>query len=501
MKRQVSNIEREATQAASPPVGRTTQGDTVRDPAENLLKPFSKEEAVQPSLVDRTTLSPVIDIPSGWAPRRDQQPLWDYLEGGGKRAVMVAHRRWGKDDVALYFACCSALEQPGNYWHMLPQYAQARKVVWDALNPKTGKRRIDEAFPRDIRRKTREQEMMIELANGATWQLVGSDNYNSLVGSAPVGIVFSEYAVADPMAWAYLRPILAANDGWALFIYTPRGGNHGKTMLDFAKVQPGWFASVVDAAHSPVFSPDKLEQERRELAAEFGETEGEMIFLQEYYCSFEGMTRGAYYAKQLRAARSEGRIASVPYVAGHEVYTFWDLGVDDSTSIWFMQAIGKELRFIDYYEASGEGLVHYAKVLKERPYVYGDHYMPHDAEVRELGTGTSRKATAENLGIRPVVVVQRAHDTQAVLSGIEAGRNIMSQCWFDEKKCSQGLIALEGYRCDYDEEKRKLADRPLHNWCSHGADAFRTFACGFRPKEKSVPVTSILNGLTVGGKW
>jgi hypothetical protein len=501
MKRQVSSIEREATQAASPPAGGPTQGETVLDPADNLLKPSFEEEAPQHSLVDWTTLAPVIDIPSGWAPRRDQQPLWDYLEGGGKRAVMVAHRRWGKDDVALHFTCCSALERPGTYWHMLPEYAQARKVVWDARDPRTGKRRIDEAFPHEIRRKTREQDMYIELASGSSWQLVGSDNYNSLVGSSPVGIVFSEYAVADPMAWAYLRPILAANDGWALFIYTPRGNNHGKTMLDFARAEAGWFASVIDAAHSPVFTPETLEQERRELAAEFGETEGEMIFLQEYYCSFEGMTRGAYYAKQLRAARAEGRITSVPHATGHEVYTFWDLGVDDSTSIWFMQTVGKELRFIDYYEASGEGLTHYAKVLKEQPYVYGDHYMPHDAEVRELGTGTSRKATAENLGIRPVVIVPRAKDTQAVLSGIEAGRNIMSQCWFDERKCARGISALEGYRAEYDEVAKRLANHPLHNWCSHGADAYRTFACGFRPKEKSVPVTSIMNGMMVGGKW
>ncbi|MGD0486118.1 MAG: hypothetical protein ABSB94_02905 [Syntrophorhabdales bacterium] len=443
----------------------------------------------------------VIDIPCGWVPRPDQRTLWDYLERGGKRAVCVAHRRWGKDDVALHFTATQMIQRPGNYWHMLPQANQARKVVWDAINPKTGKRRVDEAFPKEIRRKIHEQEMFIEFANGSTWQLVGSDNYNSLVGSAPAGIVFSEYAVADPMAWAYLRPILAANEGWALFIYTPRGANHGKSLYDFARAEPGWFATLLPADRTPVFTPDRLNQERRELLAEFGETEGEMLFLQEYYCSFEGMVRGAYYSKQLRAARSDGRITAVPHAAGHEVYTFWDLGMDDSTSIWFMQAIGRELRFIDYYEASGEGLAHYAKVLKERPYVYGDHYMPHDADVRELGTGTSRKATAENLGIRPVVVVQRARDTQAVLSGIEAGRNIMSQCWFDERKCAHGLSALEGYQAEYDEEKKKLADHPLHNWCSHGADAWRTMAVGWQPRVKHQTVTSVLNGIPMGAKW
>jgi hypothetical protein len=437
-------------------------------------------------------------MPLNWRPRPDQMALWSYLERGGKRAVMVAHRRWGKDDVALHFTACAALERTGNYWHLLPRYNQARKVVWDAVNPKTGRRRIDEAFPVEIRRRTKEQEMFIEFQNGSTWQLIGSDNYNTLVGSPPVGIVFSEYAVADPLAWAYLRPILADNDGWALFIYTPRGRNHGKALYDFARTEPGWFGQVLSAVDTPVFSAERLDQERRELAAELGETEGEMIFLQEYYCSFEEMVRGAYYAKQLTQARADGRITGVPHAAGHEVYTFWDLGMDDATSIWFMQTIGRELRFIDYYEAQGEGLAHYASALKERPYVYGDHYMPHDADVREMGTGTSRRQTAENLGIRPVIVVKRAKDTNAVLAGIEAGRNIMSSCWFDERKCSRGLSALVGYRADYDDERKKLADHPLHDWHSHGADAFRTFAVGYAPRAKKRSVTSILNGMEMG---
>ncbi len=186
--------------------------------------------------------APVITLPLDWAPRPDQRALWDYLESGGKRAVMVAHRRWGKDEVGLHFAAVAALQRPGNYWHMLPQYGQARRVIWEAVNPRTGRRRIDEAFPQEIRRRTIDGEMLIELANGSTWQLVGSDNFDSLVGSPPVGIVFSEYALADPMAWAYFRPILAENGGWALFIYTPRGRNHGKTLYDFARSEEGWFS-------------------------------------------------------------------------------------------------------------------------------------------------------------------------------------------------------------------------------------------------------------------
>ncbi|MFZ5990138.1 MAG: hypothetical protein ACOYWZ_23840, partial [Bacillota bacterium] len=182
-----------------------------------------------------------IILPNNWIPRKDQLELWNFLDLGGKRAVMVAHRRWGKDDVALHFTATQAVTRVGNYWHMLPEYNQARKVVWNAVNPRTNQLRIDDAFPKDIRAKTREQEMSITFKNGSVWQLVGSDNYDALVGSPPIGIVFSEWALANPMAWAYLSPILEENKGWALFIYTSRGNNHGKTLYDFARTKDDWF--------------------------------------------------------------------------------------------------------------------------------------------------------------------------------------------------------------------------------------------------------------------
>jgi hypothetical protein len=154
-----------------------------------------------------------IELPAGWAPRGYQKKLWQYLEHGGKRADVAAHRRWGKDDIALNRAACAAFERVGTYWHMLPEAAQARKAIWDAINPHTGRRRIDEAFPKELRANTREQDMLIRFVNGSTWQVLGSDNYDSLVGSPPVGVVFSEWALAKPDAWTYTRPILAENGG------------------------------------------------------------------------------------------------------------------------------------------------------------------------------------------------------------------------------------------------------------------------------------------------
>lgn len=423
----------------------------------------------------------------GWMPREDQMPLWSYLEGGGLRAVEVAHRRWGKDEVALHFTACASQQRIGGYWHMLPQFNQCRKAVWDAINPRTGRKRIDDAFPEEIRAHTRNTDMFIEFVNGSTWQLVGSDNYNSLVGSPPVGLVLSEYALADPQCWAYLSPILEENGGWAAFISTSRGNNHLKRILDFARVTKGWFNQVLTANDTPVFNERQLLQIRDDLIGAFGLELGEAMFEQEYMCSFQGAVIGAYYGKQMAVARKEGRITSVPYETGLEVYTFWDLGIDDSMTIWFMQFNGMETRVIDYYENSGMGLAHYAKVLKAKPYVYGDHYMPHDAAVREMSAGErakSREEVARELGIRPIVIVPRPRNIDAVMTGIEGVRNALGSCWFDAVKCVQGVSALEGYKSEYDESKKVMTNKPLHDWCSHGADAFRTFAVGYKSKRK-----------------
>lgn len=198
---------------------------------------------------------------------------------------------------------------------------------------------------------------------------------------------------------------------------------------------------------------------------------------------------GVYYAKQLQEAREQGRICDVPYAEGHEVYTFWDLGVDDSTTIWFMQQIGLQFRFIDYYENTGMSFVHYARILKEKDYLYGDHYMPHDVEQRHLGGGDSeiaksKRQIAEDLGISPIITVPKPRDTQAILASIENGRNVFGQCVFDAKKCHDGLMGLENYRSKWNEEKGKLGNGPEDNWAIHSADGWRTFCEGYIPKSK-----------------
>jgi hypothetical protein len=429
-----------------------------------------------------------IRLPNNWRPRFYQMAMWKYLEAGGSRAVEVWHRRSGKDDVALHFTAVSAMQQPGNYWHMLPEYAHGRRALWDAVNPHTGKKRIDEAFPLQIRTKTNQAEMKIELIGGSIWHIVGSDNYNALVGSPPRGVVFSEWALADSRAWGFIEPILEENGGWAIWPYTPRGQNHGKTMYDHAKKTEGWFAQILTAKDTGVFDAAQLGRIRAGLISIYGDLEGSALYEQEYNCSFEGCVPGAYYSKQLTEARAQGRICKVPHTPGVEVDTFWDLGVDDSMTIWFVQPIGKAFHVIDYEEDTGFGLEHYAKKLKERGYTYGNHYMPHDAEQREMSSGEiarSRREVAESLGIKPIEVVQRARNMDMIINvHIPAVRMLLPFCWFDEVKCSRGISALEGYRAEYDEKLKKLGNRPLHSWESHAADSMRTFAVGYTPQLK-----------------
>jgi hypothetical protein len=436
---------------------------------------------------------PIIRLPNNWRPRDYQLGLWSYLENGGLRAYEVAHRRWGKDDIALHWTATAAHQRIGTYWHMLPEASQARKAIWEAVNPHTGKARIDEAFPPELRANTRGNEMFIKFRCGSTWQVVGSDNYNSLVGAPPVGLVLSEWALADPNAWAYLQPILEENGGWALFITTPRGRNHAATFYESCKVEPEWYTERQTAQDTGVFSQEQLDRIKREYIANYGD-DGEQRFLQEYFCSFDAGVVGAYYSREMQRAEEDKRICSVPYDPSAPVYTAWDLGIGDSTAIWFLQVCGRELHLVDYIERSGVGLDVYAKEIKERPYVYEAHILPHDAEARELGSGKSRVEILEGFGIRSIIAPKLGVD-----DGIQAARALIARSWFDETRCKRGIDALRQYRREWDDKLKIFKSRPLHDWASHGADAFRYLAVGLQERKvtrKGKPGQAHMSGAT-----
>lgn len=457
---------------------------------------------------------------NNWQPRDDQMPFWQYLERGGTRMDICAHRRWGKDDLSLHWTAVSAHKKVGTYWHMLPEAAQARKAIWDAVNPRTGLRRIDEAFPKDLRSSTRDQDMFIRFKNNSSWQVIGSDNYNSLVGSPPVGVVFSEWSLANPTAWTYLRPILAENGGWAAFLWTPRGRNHATRAFDSRAKDPYWFAQKVPAAIriagesdafpkdyeefqrcfricTPVFTMQALYQELKEMVEESGsQAEGLAKFGQEYLVDFDAPVPGSYFGEQMLAAANQGRIGYFPYDPAFPVSTAWDLGFDDYTAIWFLQRIRIDrVHAIAYYETNGQGFddgVGGGIV----PEAFGDrggwnfnmHYLPHDVQVHELGAGgRSRRETLNGLGIRPL----RVGVARDPAERINASRKLIPYTYFDKENAGPGVDRLKQYRKKWNPVTAQFAG-PMKDGNDHGADAYGEFAVNARlptPK-KSDPPTS-----------
>ncbi len=375
----------------------------------------------------------------------------------------------------------------GTYFHLFPTYAQGKKIMWDGID-RAGFRVMNHfpgfsasKHPSGIVKHKNETELRVELTNGSAYQIIGTDNIDSIVGTNPVGCVFSEYSLQDPRAWDMLSPILLENGGWATFNFTPRGHNHAEALYRMAQQDPAWYCSkftvddTKDEAGQPVISREQIESERRRLIAQGkSENDAETFLQQEYYCSFEGYLEGSYYSEQLRAARAAGRISRVPWRVNEPVFTFWDIGVGDSTAIWFGQRYKHLYLFIDYYENHGQQVGHYAKILHEKPYTYYRHFWPHDGKNRDFsGTdGEDRRATGQRLGIRPIDIVPRGD----VDDGIDSARRLFSQCWFDAGKCAKGLDALASYHKEWDEDRKEFRPRPFHDWSSHAADAFRTMA-------------------------
>lgn len=404
-------------------------------------------------------------------PRDYQIPIMDAIENKGYRRVLgILPRRAGKDITAFNIAIRACLRKPCVIYYIFPTYSQGKKVIWDSVTGE-GQRFLDYIPPQLIKSKN-SQEMKIVFVNGSILQIVGSDNYDSLRGTNPRGVIFSEYAYQDPRAYPTIRPILTANDGWALFISTPQGKNHFWTLYNIAQNSPEWFCyklTVEDTAHISLW---EIEKERAE-----GLMSDDLI-QQEYYTSFTMGVEGAYYAKYLHKLRLSGQIGDVPWENGFKVHTAWDIGVRDSTTIIFFQTIGQTVRIIDCYENSKEGLEHYVNLLETKPYSYGRHFAPHDIGVKEWGSGLTRIEKAKHLGVKFTLAANIS-----VEDGIESVRSSMTKLWFDQTKCAPLLKALENYRQEFDSKRKVYKAKPLHDYSSHFADAMR-YLCVSLPKTR-----------------
>jgi len=422
-----------------------------------------------------------IDLPAyGWQPRPAQIKAWNALQRPQVRTAILAwHRRMGKDEIALHNAAIKALERQGNYWHMLPVQEQARRAIWEAVNPRTGRIRWKDAFPPEVIRHVDNQAMKVTFVNGSTWQVLGSDNYQTLVGASPVGITFSEAALADPNAFGFFRPILLENNGWSLHISSVRGRNHFYNLFENYKTRDDAFCELLSAEDSGVFTPLQLAAERKDYIAMYGAALGNSLFEQEYLSSWDSAVIGSVFGAELKDLRAEGRALPLAYDPRYPVDTSWDLGVGDTNVILFWQTVGNYERLISWYASNNVGVDHYAEVLASKRYFYRHHAAPHDIANREWGlNGVTRLDHARSLGLHfeRMPNVPKGDSIAAASQLIRRMQINVSDQPVDDPMddCAFILEALGQYHFQYDKERKVMSRNPVHDWTSHYADALMT---------------------------
>lgn len=429
----------------------------------------------------------LIQLPHNWKARDYQRDRMQYLFGKGefpyeKRAFTNWHRRSGKDSCDINTLAVASQLRVGTFWHLLPTLNQGRKVVWNGVNGES-QRVLYQAFPYELIESVNENEMLLRLKNGSFYQVVGSDNYDALVGTNPIGVGFSEWALSDPRAWSFVRPILAENGGFATFNTTPRGKNHAYEQFRMAEESEHWFTSTktvndtyrADGTH--VITPEMIQRERDEGTAE-------EIIQQEYYCSWEGVNQGSVYGRYLQKYEANQRDFTHLYPQGFNpdlpVLTSWDLGRRDFSAVWFYQIVNGEIHIIDYREYSqkdvdevlgGDDLEQVA--LSKLPYAYGTASLPHDAKAKTFSTKYTTYERFLHHKFQAYVVPMAP-----VAHGINAVRAMLPDIYFNtaSKHVRKGLERLKGYQYVYDEKLKVFTSEPRHDNNSHGADAIRTMA-------------------------
>lgn len=415
-------------------------------------------------------------FPLHYRARSYQWSFFDAMRNGKRRAALVWHRRAGKDITTLNWTIEAMLKRPGSYYYFFPTYKLGKRILWDGIQ--SDGRPFLGHFPGPpifLDKNETELKITLRTLDGqgfSHFQIIGADKIDQTgIGTNPVGAVFSEYSIMNPRAWDLVRPILAENRGWSVFCYTPRGKNHGFNLWTAARQDPDWYTSLLTVNDTmrdsegeeggPVVPLEAIEAERRTGMRE-------ELIQQEFYCSFEGAMMGAYFSDQIGAARDEGRVTEVGYDPTLPVDTAWDFGIDDETAIWFSQTKQGRCIFIDYMEASDKPLSWYIEQLRRKPYVYGQHYAPHDAKVREFSTGNTRVQFAESKGLHFQVLPKLAFE-----DGIDAVRRLLPLAVFDAVRCERGIDALASYRRDWDDLAQTWKLKPVHDWSSHAADAMR----------------------------
>lgn len=442
-------------------------------------------------------MSKEIILPNEFDPRYYQQRYFDFYDHGGRAGMWVWHRRAGKDLTALHQICKQAMERVGMYWHCLPSFEQARKAVWNNFVTTANKRLMRQVFPRPIVRAPDDFKpqaaMMVELVNGSIIQLIGSDNIDNIVGASPVHVTFSEFALCKPNSYDLIRPMLRESNGTVSFITTPRGKNHAHAIYEKLKKQMAknprrFMADVQTLDHTEAWRGWKRDDEDDEGGEHFRSAEEvyeaellagmqQELIDQEYKCDWTAALVGSVYGDLLKKMDFEGRLQPFDHDGGM-IFTNWDLGMDDATSIWFWEIRGDGASLIDFYEARGKPLSHYRDVLEEKAskynFTYYKHWIPHDARAKTLAAAgvTIEEQLRDYLGQDKVEIVAKLPP----LDGIQAFR------WLLQRKntrihprCNEklGIEALKMYHYEYDERAKAYTNKPEHDWTSHAADAAR----------------------------
>lgn len=388
-----------------------------------------------------------------------------YLKRSERWACVVAHRRAGKTVACIMDLIAKAVQHKGReprFAYIAPTYTQAKDVAWSYL------KRYTSAIPGI---GVSESELSITFPhNGARIRLYGADNYDRLRGLYLDGAIIDEAGDIDPRAIGeVIRPALSDRKGWATFIGTPKGRNEFHKIHQNAEDKEDWFSAKLRASETKLIDAEELRSAQEQMTPE--------AFAQEYECSFDAAVKGAYYGRDVEEAERDNRITSVPHDKSADVFASWDLGIGDSMAIWVFQIVGKEWHFIRHYENAGFGLDHYVDWIKGLPFTINNHLLPHDAEARELQTGKSRIEYLSGRGLNCEVVPRHEVD-----DGINAVRTTFNRMWFDKTHCARGIDCLRMYRSEFDEKHQVLKSRPLHDWASHSADAFRYGVMGARER-------------------
>ncbi len=415
-------------------------------------------------------LEPTVVPLDKFKPRPYQIPLIRALEVDGyKRMLSIMPRRAGKDLTAWNMMIRQALQRIGVYWYILPSYAMGKKIIWNGKDNQGND--FLSYIPSELIKSTNSQEMIIKLVNGSLIQIVGSDSAkDSLIGTNAIGMIFSEYALQDPTGYQYLRPILLQNEGWSIFLSTPRGRNHLYDLYELGLANPEeWFVQKLTIDDTKHVSLEEIQKD-----IDSGEVSYEMV-QQEWFTSFDLGIHGAYYTKYLDDMKRNNQIDNIPWDPSFKVHTNWDIGMRDQTAIVMWQLRNDNLYVIDTYEHSDVGLEHYIKILEGKPYRWGTHFGPHDIQVRELGTGMSRLERARQLGIEFQIA-----PNLSIADGIEAVRATLPKTYIDKTKCAPLIKALENYRKIFDPRTNSYREKPLHDQFSHFCDAFRYTSLSYK---------------------